>query len=80
MKALVETSSKQMCMKKLAPLHVFGWLLTAEEEKLVAQWTDAEFDKGASKDEVPSAAKSKAGSRKRSGQDALAKLEALMKD
>ena len=79
-KALVETSSKQMCMKKLAPLHVFGWLLTAEEEKLVAQWTDAEFDKGASKDEVPSAAKSKAGSRKRSGQDALAKLEALMKD
>jgi hypothetical protein len=78
-KALVDASSVQMCMAKLSPLQVFGWLLTADEAKLVSQWTEAEYEKGASTEVAPSA-KAKAGSRKRSGQDALAKLEALMKD
>ena len=77
--ALVDASSVQMCMAKLSPLQVFGWLLTADEAKLVSQWTEAEYEKGASTEVAPSA-KAKAGSRKRSGQDALAKLEALMRD
>ena len=43
---MVRTKDKAVTLKTFTDLHVFGWLLTTSQERVVKAWADAELSKG----------------------------------
>ena len=79
MKVLVAEGDSSVNMQALTPLHVFGWLLNAQQQCDVKSWTDAEFLKGGGDVSGPGRAATVRG-RQKSNPSAATKLALLLAD
>jgi hypothetical protein len=82
-KEMVRANDTPITLKTFTSVHVFGWLLTSAQERVVKAWTDAELSKG-NVDGLPqdgkaaSSSRGPRGPRKAASQDVRSQVAALL--